>query len=147
MTGASATQIEHFVRSGVVRPAEEAPRRGMSRGFNLRNLIEIALAAELLSCGVAVREIPIIFQLTLRKHWKTRVDPGRRDEVAVLVLWFTSRVFTGTPRADVSTRRIPTITSIANFQMKVEQGDTIHAAINVKRIVEHVETATGEALS
>ena len=54
-TGASMSQIEHLVKSGVVIPAAEAPRRGVSRRFSLLNAIEIMLALQLVKLGMSVR--------------------------------------------------------------------------------------------
>jgi hypothetical protein len=51
-TGATLRQIEHLVTTGLVTPAGEAPRRGMSRMFTMANLQYIAVAARLLSAGV-----------------------------------------------------------------------------------------------
>ena len=55
ITGATLSQIEHLVKSGVVVPLAEAPRRGMSRQFSIQGVIYIAVAMRFVRLGVPVR--------------------------------------------------------------------------------------------
>jgi hypothetical protein len=56
--GVTVAQLEHLVRTGAVVPADYGHRgRGCSRKFSAVNLVQIAVAADLLAHGVPVRVI------------------------------------------------------------------------------------------
>lgn len=58
LSGATIPQLEHLVQTGAIRPVREGYRgHGGSRLFDLRNLVEAKIAAQLLEHGVPVRAI------------------------------------------------------------------------------------------
>ena len=68
ITGATRPQIEHLVRSELVVAAQPASRRGVSRQYDLHNLIEIAVASELFERGLPPRDT-LAALLKLRDQW------------------------------------------------------------------------------
>lgn len=86
LTGAKLPQIEYFVRTELIQPAQRAIRRGVSRRYDLKNLIEIAVAAEMLESGIPAVEIGRAFG-ELRGNWDLLFgDPAQREKTAVLAI-------------------------------------------------------------
>src|SRR5687768_91105 len=76
LTGASAGQLEHFYKSGVIRPRRDSHGRGDSRLYDFANLAEITVALELLDQGVSVRVIRCAIAF-LRGLW--HATPAKRN--------------------------------------------------------------------
>jgi hypothetical protein len=85
LTGAKPAQIEHLVRTGAVRPAQEALRRGMSRHYSLNNLAEIAIAVQLVEVGMPVRAAGLLME-RVRGAWHVLADAHQRARASVLLL-------------------------------------------------------------
>lgn|GEM_PF-5002269 len=85
LTGAKPPQIEHLVRTGVVRPAQEAIRRGMSRRYSLNNVAEIAIAVQLVDMGIPVRTVALVLE-RVRGAWHVLADPKQRARASVLLI-------------------------------------------------------------
>ena len=85
LTGAKPPQIEHLVRTGAVRPAQEALRRGMSRRYSLNNLAEIAIAIKLVEMGMPVRAAGLVME-RVRNAWRVLANAEQRARASVLLL-------------------------------------------------------------
>jgi len=59
-TSATPPQIEYWVRLGIVVPLDAGRGRGSPRVFSLTNVIECALARELTSAGLAVKQLQTV---------------------------------------------------------------------------------------
>ena len=131
LSGATLSQIENLVRTGVVRPQREALRRCVSRLYSLRGVAEIAIAAQLMDVGVPVRALQLVIE-TIRAAW--------RENKAVLAL---SR---GTPQgADFSAW---TGLNFMRPQDVTEWLDAGHSGIvvNLRAILERLEAESGDTL-
>lgn len=86
LTGPTPSQLEYFVRQGLIVPAQPASRRGVSRRYDLKNLIEMAVATEMLASGLPVGEIGRALA-ELRGNWALVFgDAGERARAAVLLV-------------------------------------------------------------
>ena len=85
ITGAKPAQIEHLVRTGAVRPTQEALRRGMSRRYSVNNLAEIAIAVQLVEVGMPVRAAGLVME-RVRGAWHVLADAQQRARASVLLL-------------------------------------------------------------
>jgi hypothetical protein len=70
-TSATASQIEYFVRRGLIRPKRDARRRGMSRTFSLLDIVEIELASRLNRFRIPT---PLIGDALFEFRWHHRVS-------------------------------------------------------------------------
>jgi hypothetical protein len=77
------SQVELLVRTGKVIPAWPSPGRGYDRAFNLRNLVEIAIAAELIAMGLVGVQLGRFFRATMRVVFDARAP--RDAEYLVLL--------------------------------------------------------------
>jgi DNA-binding transcriptional MerR regulator len=71
-SAATAPQVEHWVRQGIIIPFQESSGRGSHRVFSLQNVIEAAMARELtadghLAAGLSVKQLQALFG-KLREH-------------------------------------------------------------------------------
>jgi hypothetical protein len=91
LTGATASQIDYFVRvAGIIDPAEPASRRGVPRRYDLWDLIEIRVAVVMLTAGIEAQEIGQALAV-LRKHKRDLRNMATREQFAVLAAFRTSR--------------------------------------------------------
>jgi DNA-binding transcriptional MerR regulator len=58
--GVTAAQVEHWVRQHAILPLQESTGSGSYRLFSLTNVIESAIARELTSSGIAVKQIVMV---------------------------------------------------------------------------------------
>lgn len=99
VTGATLSQIEHLVKSGVVMPVADAPRRGMSRQFSVHNLITIAVAVRFIGLGVPVRVVRTVLA-TLRDDGGTHVVLSNTGDLPRFEQLGNEEVMTALQRTD-----------------------------------------------
>ena len=145
LTDATPRQIDHAVGTGLIQPAEEAPRRGMSRKFDFNNLVEIALVARLYWMGVSPSNISALLK-TVRQQWHLLVrdsergafwrnHPRKESAVLCIFYWLTPM---GT-RPDIS------LCSVKKQQDLIAEG--WHGiSISLLSIIEQLEEETGDTI-
>ena len=125
-------QVDHLVETGIITPAVEAPRRGMSRLFDARNLAEMTVGIELIKSGIKSSTVfNAIRRMTNSEHWPALTAGGeQRDQFAVLVLLRMS---------GVDTR--PTIQLLPEDEVGriCNRGYTIMAAVPVAYVLRLIE--------
>jgi hypothetical protein len=86
ITAAKGVQIDYFIRQELIAPARPASRRGVSRAYNAQNLIEIAVAVELLESGIPATEIAAALT-KVRERWGDLSDNEKmnRDEYVLTI--------------------------------------------------------------
>jgi hypothetical protein len=142
ITGATMAQVEHLYRTGIVIPARKALRRGVSRGYSIGNLMEMATAIAMTGTGAnALDTNAAILLMREPEQWQQLCDPATRDLVAVLVLWRPlDRLGTGKPMPV-----LPQIGPLDTLNL-IATGYAVHAAVPLKWMAERLEAATGERL-
>ena len=136
LTSAKPAQIEHLVRTGAVRPAQEARRRGMSRGYSLNNLAEITIAAQLVEMGMPVRAAGLVIE-RVRGAWHVLAHAQQRARASVLLLTrgTGSAEFGGWHSSDFATPE-----AVAEWLRAGNSG----ACLNVLAILNRLEQATSD---
>lgn len=130
--GAQPTKVEYLVRAGILRPAEVASRRGVSRKYNLRNLAEAMVGIELIEAGILADDVrEAVSTMTDEENWPRLCDPTRRDDVSLLVVQRLS----GMTRAPVSIHLSPA----KDVGEICDTGYTILAAVSVGYILRMIE--------
>lgn len=162
-TGATLSQVEHLVKSGVILPVAEAPRRGVSRRFSLLNLVEIKLALRLISMGMPVRTARDVIETTRRELWRfeyvippagaTTLSPDEhnhrsRGSAAILFVKF---IAPGTDQAEQMDFG-PQFLSAEDLGRMFANEDEFTAngsfgmVVNMRHLIEEIEQATGDKL-
>jgi DNA-binding transcriptional MerR regulator len=142
LTGAKAPQIEHLVRTGVVRPEREALRRGISRGYSLQNLAEIAIAARLLGVGLPVRAIALLME-SVRGRWWQLANGKMRRQCGVLVIGPSTNA--ARSRSDFGPWEAVEFTTPETVAKWLREGND-GIVVNVLAILDRLEKETGELL-
>ena len=120
-----------------MRPAQPASKRGVSRQFDLKNLVEIFAASELI--GVGVRgELVADAMGKLREVWPTLANKETRSERPILALVRLS----GMPMQPVS----PMLLSIPSVGEQCSYGYTILGAVSVGYIINMIEKHFGDGI-
>jgi DNA-binding transcriptional MerR regulator len=88
-TGATAVQLAYFIRTRVIVPAVDAPRRGMTRMFDFENLVQISIAVRLANWGVSADQIRELLSNDLHESgWPKLFGPDeKRGAVECLWAW------------------------------------------------------------
>jgi DNA-binding transcriptional MerR regulator len=142
LTGASAPQIEHLVRTGVVRPETEALRRGVSRGYSLQNLAEIAIAVRLLDVGLPVRAIAPLMESIRGQWWQLASGQMRRQRGVLLI----GRSTTATrSRSEFGLWETVELTTPGQFAKWLHDGND-GVVVNLRAILDRLEKETGQKL-
>jgi len=144
ITGTSANQLGHMVRLGIVEPAAEASRRGVSHRFDFKNLVEMTIGAEFFDAGITAFNVAEAVR-RVQENWTALCNPETRDEVAVLAL-LRSPGDARPNRTDLGDTPVNLLTlmgPVNAFQDAwIVTGYTVHAAINVKWIIDSLERIT-----
>jgi hypothetical protein len=145
LTTVPDVQIAHFVRSRAIEPAVEAPRRGISHKFSAWQLVEIVLASELVKAGIGVSTFAAILGTVRRQRLK-------KPHASLLVLWVPGPARFLGARID-STQSgpdrfyLPRLTTPEGLSNQLTNaGDVVGFAIDIRRVIAVVESATGERL-
>jgi hypothetical protein len=133
-THATAAQVDYFVRvAKIIVPAKPASRRGVSHGFDFRNLVEIRVAVEMLNCGIQAKQIALALE-ELRQHWSLLRDFSvSREKAAVLAVFRSFREPTRPPSIQIGPADM--LREFAQF--------VIHVSVPLPWIVNELEAKTG----
>lgn len=61
LSGSSGSQMEHWVRSGIIIPAYDSIGRGVPRRFSLENIPQAAIARQLTAAGFSIKQLRTTF--------------------------------------------------------------------------------------
>ena len=137
LVATTATQLDYLARVGLIQPRVPASRRGVSRKFDARNLLELATAAELIDAGISVVDVKRALDC-IAENWTRVID--RRQKDLVLGLFRLAR----SPKR---TDPLPQLVPAKDLGELANTGYTIVAAVPISNFVRTIEKGTGERLS
>jgi hypothetical protein len=132
------TLLEHLVRTKVLVPAIDAPRRGMSREFDFRNLIAIAVLHRAHRLQINGKGLRAMAECVA----SARVSQLKSDSV----MWYGFEPDFHRYRADsVPTQPTAVITNAADVEGYLATG-YFGTTIGLREIVASLQEATGDEL-